>query len=591
VKRHILFLMLLLFGVNELTAQIRVALLIGNNRYKLQDSLKNPLNDVRLLEQKLKDCGFEVIRKENLGRKDMINSVNEFYEKIKSAPSVALFYYSGHGIQSDGENFLIPVDADIHSKSDIESESFALGRLMGKMDESQSITNIIILDACRNDPYSKGWYRGEGEKGLVEIRKKPRQSFIAFATSPYDIANDGIGKNSPYSEAIAKYITEPGVSIFGVFQKVAYEVNKKYPKQIPWFNSSLFGDFYFKQGGGDAQKGSTADGRVEIKFITTADCFIYINGDSVGVVKSGAFFSTRVFPGSYRIKAISTQYPKLSWEETFSYSTGSNQEENLQLIPMHTRIAEFTGKQSQIPNGEENAEAKALRSLLDGIKYNMVFVDSGDFEMGTSGGENDESPVHKVRISSFYMSKYEVTQAQWEAIMGTDPSANKGCKTCPVENVSWEDANKFIQKLNQLTGGTYRMPTEAEWEYASRGGKLRINNKFSGGVKIDKYGWSYENSGGKSHPVGRLGGNELGIFDMSGNVGEWCSDWYDNNYYKNSVSFNPIGPANARSKVVRGGSWDDYDKTARVFARSKFEPATKNKSIGFRLAANAIEMQ
>jgi len=583
--------MLLLFGVNELTAQIRVALLIGNNRYKLQDSLKNPLNDVRLLEQKLKDCGFEVIRKENLGRKDMINSVNEFYEKIKSAPSVALFYYSGHGIQSDGENFLIPVDADIHSKADIESESFALGRLMGKMDESQSITNIIILDACRNDPYSKGWYRGEGEKGLVEIRKKPRQSFIAFATSPYDIANDGIGKNSPYSEAIAKYITEPGVSIFGVFQKVAYEVNKKYPKQIPWFNSSLFGDFYFKQGGGDAQKGSTADGRVEIKFITTADCFIYINGDSVGVVKSGAFFSTRVFPGSYRIKAISTQYPKLSWEETFSYSTGSNQEENLQLIPMHTRIAEFTGKQSQIPTGEENADAKAIRSLLDGIKYNMVYVDSGDFEMGTSGGENDESPVHKVRISSFYMSKYEVTQAQWEAIMATDPSANKGCKTCPVENVSWEDANKFIQKLNQLTGGTYRIPTEAEWEYASRGGKLRINNKFSGGVKIDKYGWSYENSGGKPHPVGRLGGNELGIFDMSGNVAEWCNDWYDNNYYKNSGSSNPKGPTNAKSKVVRGGSWDDYDKTARVFARSKFEPATKNKSIGFRLAATAIELQ
>ena len=595
--RCVIIIFLLLLGVLHSVAQKRVALLIGNNRYKSQDTLKNPLNDVRLLEQKLKECGFEVLRKENQGRRDMINSVNEFAEKIKSTPCVALFYYSGHGIQSDGENFLIPVDAAISSKADIESESFALGRLLGKMDESQSITNIIILDACRNDPYSKGWFRGEGEKGLIEIRKKPRQSFIAFATSPYDIANDGFGNNSPYSEAIAKHITEPGISIFGLFQKVAYEVNKKYPKQIPWFNSSLFGEFYFKQGGmaGNTHQNSDADGRIEVKFISTADCFLFLNGDSLGLIKSGNLFSTRVFPGSYRIKAVSRDYGNIYWEETLSYSGGSKSDDNLQLIPMHARVIEHTEQQRKVNDPktssvEENPEAKALRSLLDGIKYNMVYVDSGDFEMGTSGGENDESPVHKVKIGSFYMSKYEITQAQWEAIMSSNPSVNKGCKSCPVENVNWEDGVKFIEKLNQLTGGSYRMPTEAEWEYASRGGKLRINNKFSGGIKIDKYGWFYENSGGKSHPVGRLGGNELGIFDMSGNVAEWCSDWYDNAYYKNSESSNPKGPATARNKVVRGGSWDDYDKSCRVFARSKYEPATKNKSIGFRLAASAIDI-
>lgn len=566
--------------------QKRYALIIGNGNYQSQGVLKNPLNDVRLLSDKLKDCGFIVDKRENLSRTQLITAINDFFNKIKSEPCVALFYYSGHGIQSDGENYLIPVNAAVQSKTDIEFECMPLGRVLGKMEESQSITNIIILDACRNDPFSKGWYKGEGEKGLTIIRRAPRESYIAFATAPGEIANDGRGSNSPFVGALSKHIVEPGITIEQVFRKVNVDVKKQYPKQVPWTNSSLGIDFYFKR-----TQNAEPD-VISARFMSSANCILYINGDSIGKITTSSNIARNLKPGKYTIRAVSTEYPGVFIEELQDYRL--NQYENnqaWQVLPLLNKIIEYQkpkdGSRQPI-KAEETADAVDLKSVSEYIKSNMILIEGGEFEMGSSGGSNDESPVHKVQLTSYYLSKYEVTQLQWKSIMGTNPSiAERDCNNCPVDNVSWDEANQFIKKLNHLTGDYYRLPTEAEWEYASRGGKLKLDSRFSGASRMDKFGWYYDNSSRKTHPVGKLLANELGIFDMSGNVAEWCSDWYDISYYNRSESKNPVGPQTGKNKIVRGGSWDDYNANCRVYSRNKNLPGTKNKTVGFRLAKGA----
>lgn len=573
-------------------AQKRLALIIGNNRYIAQDSLRNPVNDARLLNRKLKECGFETFVYENVTRKKLTEAVNKFYDRINADKSVALFYYSGHGIQSEGENFLIPVDAVIKSKTDIETECFPLGRVLGKMDDSKSTTNIIILDACRRDPYSKGWYRGEGDKGLTEIRRKPRQSFIAFATAPYEIANDGSKGNSPFCEAIAKNIDRPGMEIYDVFRKVGVEVSKQYPNQKPWFNSSLYDDFYFKPTKGDSANATASIKSNRISFAASADCNLMIEGvDSISLYEGKSFtLSFDPAKAPYKVRAVSMEDPLISWDTAINaFDTDETQ---FMMIPLQGKINRI--KYSDIAGGRkggseqpsESEENRALRLLLDQISNNMVLIDSGTYEMGTRSGNNDESPAHKVDVGSFYLSKHEVTNNQWSAITGK-PLAKDACANCPVESVSWQEAEAFITKLNEYTKAHYRLPTEAEWEYAARGGKLKFNQKFSGTSKLDKYGWFYDNSSGHAHPVGRLGGNELGLFDMSGNVAEWCGDFYSGDYYRESANKNPKGPDSGKSKVFRGGSWNDNENACRVFSRGKGEVNSKAAGVGFRLAKHA----
>jgi formylglycine-generating enzyme required for sulfatase activity len=211
----------------------------------------------------------------------------------------------------------------------------------------------------------------------------------------------------------------------------------------------------------------------------------------------------------------------------------------------------------------------------------MVFVEGGTFQMGSSSGESDEQPVHTVQLSSFSIGKYEVTQAQWKAVMGNNPSAFSGCDQCPVEYVSWNDVQLFISKLNQLTGKTYRLPTEAEWEYAARGGKNSQGFTYSGSNQIDVVAWYSSNSGDKTHIVGDKRANELGLYDMTGNVWEWCSDWYGG--YSTSAQTNPKGPISGDNRVFRGGSWYFAVTYCRLSHRLRIGPEDRDHRIGFRL--------
>jgi formylglycine-generating enzyme required for sulfatase activity len=233
-------------------------------------------------------------------------------------------------------------------------------------------------------------------------------------------------------------------------------------------------------------------------------------------------------------------------------------------------------------------ERKTSNPIIQKFQSDMVYVQGGTFTMGcTSEQGNDcddsEKPAHQVSLSSYYINRYEVTQAQWRAVMGSNPSIFKGCELCPVENVSWNAVQEFIQKLNVMTGRSYRLPTEAEWEYAARGGRKSRGYKFSGSSNPNEVGWYDGNSSRKTHPVGQKQANELGLYDMSGNVWEWCSDW--NGDYSSQSKIDPKGPSTASDRVSRGGGWFNASWSLRLSNRFIHLPEISGDFRGFRLVS------
>ena len=259
------------------------------------------------------------------------------------------------------------------------------------------------------------------------------------------------------------------------------------------------------------------------------------------------------------------------------------QSENQQLS--NTYVASSSNNSSGSPSVASGSNAISI-PVKDGISIEMVKVEAGTFMMGATPEmekpNSDEKPLHQVTlINDYYMGKYEVTQALWEAVMGSNPSYFKG-DNLPVEKVSWNDCQEFISKLNSLTGRKFRLPTEAEWEYAARGGKKSRGYQYSGNSNITDVAWYDGNSGSKTHPVGTKQANELGIYDMSGNVHEWCSDWYGS--YSSSSQTNPTGADSGSFRVFRGGGWGIYARGCRLSYRYIFTPDDRRSYLGLRLA-------
>ena len=236
-----------------------------------------------------------------------------------------------------------------------------------------------------------------------------------------------------------------------------------------------------------------------------------------------------------------------------------------------------------------------------GMELPMVAVQGGGFMMGATSEQgrdydSDERPVHQVMLDGFYIGRFEVTQAQWNAVMGTNPSYFKGDDNRPVEKVSWHDAIEFCDKLSAMTGKKYRLPTEAEWEYAARGGQQSDGTKYAGSNTISDVAWYHDNSynlGAShpdygTHPVGSKMPNGLGLYDMSGNVWEWCSDWYDEDYYGFSPIVNPQNLAgDEANRVLRGGSWRSHARDGRVSIRFSVASGNQENGIGLRIVCEA----
>lgn len=227
---------------------------------------------------------------------------------------------------------------------------------------------------------------------------------------------------------------------------------------------------------------------------------------------------------------------------------------------------------------------------VGGVEFKMVYVEGGTFMMGATDEQGsdafkNEKPAHKVILSSYFIGETVVTQALWEAVMGNNLSHLLMDDNLPVNKVSWYDVQEFMKKLNVLTGHTFRLPTEAEWEYAARGGRKSEGYFYSGSDNVDEVAWYYKNSVLRRHPVKSKMANELGLYDMSGNVWEWCSDWYG--MYGSTAQIDPTGPDKGSSRVDRGGGCGSKAYSCCVFERRSTKPEDSNRNLGFRLVLTA----
>ena len=240
--------------------------------------------------------------------------------------------------------------------------------------------------------------------------------------------------------------------------------------------------------------------------------------------------------------------------------------------------------------GSSRQSISSQTFTANGVSFDMMYVKGGTFTMGATseqGSDADDNgkPTHRVTLSSFYIGKYEVTQALWKAVMGNNPSHWKG-DNLPVECVSWDDCQDFIRKLTALTGKNFRLPTEAEWEFAARGGNNSRGYKYAGSNNIGDVAWYDGNSGDKTHAVGTKSPNELGIYDMSGNVWEWCQDWIGS--YSSASQTNPTGASSGSYRVLRGGCWDYNARSCRSSHRYLNAPNHRFNDDGLRLVLSQL---
>ena len=293
-----------------------------------------------------------------------------------------------------------------------------------------------------------------------------------------------------------------------------------------------------------------------------ANADMYIDGNEYGHPRGTRTLKT----GSHHVQLVAEGYEDLTM-----------------TINVDSDSTSFNFKMSRVVP-QEPYVAKIETFTVKGVSFDMVFVEGGTFMMGAtleqgSDAENDEKPTHQVTLSDYYISKYEVTEELWIAVMGKKRGLQRDSKK-PIMYVSWEDCQNFIKRLNQLTGKSFCLPTEAQWEYAARGGKWSRGHTYSGGNNIEDVAWIVSNSGGVTHPVGQKSPNELGLYDMSGNVWEWCQDCYDN--YSSVQQTNPLGSSGSY-RVNRGGGWSYNAADCRVSRRSANNPTSTDRDLGLRL--------
>jgi formylglycine-generating enzyme required for sulfatase activity len=366
-----------------------------------------------------------------------------------------------------------------------------------------------------------------------------RGSLMAYATAPGKTAADGNARNGVYTQQLLRYMATPGMKVEDVFKRVRLSVeDATNGQQTPWETTSLRGDFYF------ASPGSTS-------------------------ASAAPPLETPQRPpssGTVSRLGTTTQPPTPSGQQALGPQVAVG------VYPPTTHIP---------------APPSSLETRRNSIGMELVRIPAGEFMMGSDADRPDEKPLHQVTISKpFYLGKYEVTQAQWQEVMSTNPSHFKGDPNRPVERVSWKMVQEFISKLNAREGHTlYRLPTEAEWEYAARAGSTTKYHFGDDDALLEQYAWYNKNDKGTTHPVGQLKPNAWGLYDMMGNVWEWVQDW--RGPYAAGQQVDPQGPATGNARGYRGGGWGYPPVRCRVAFRSYDSPDYVYGTHGFRLAMTA----
>ncbi len=497
----------------------RLALVIGNKDYAV-GPLKNPLNDAEAMASALGGLGFKVTLVRNLRRDDIGRTVEAFANTIRPGDDVLVFY-AGHGLQVKGVNYLPAVDARIQVESDVALNSLNLNELLQRLDEARAGVRLFLIDACRDNPYSRG-FRSTA-RGLARVEGAPSGTLMHFATRPGGVADDGKGNNGLYTGELLKHLRTPGLPVESMLKRVASGVRQaSNGSQQPWTEGALDGEFYFA--------GSAGGGTAVASIVPEA-----------------------VQAPSPRPAAPAVQSPAVAPPPAASLQPGQVVQD-CDVCPR------------------------------------LVVIPGGRFVMGSPANEpgrfGDEGPQRTVEVGLFLLGETEVTQGQWKAVMGSNPSHFNDCgDDCPVERVSWNDAQEYVRKLSERTGKRYRLPSEAEWEYAARAGSVTAWSFGNEEGRLGEHGWFNGNSGSKTQRAGSRKANAWGLHDMHGNVLEWVQDVWHDDYAGGPTDGSAwmAGGDQAR-RVLRGGSWYGAPQGLRSAIRNGYTPASRSNVTGFRIA-------
>jgi formylglycine-generating enzyme required for sulfatase activity len=655
----VLFLSLSVSGISTAFASNRTALVIGNGKYQ-SSPLKNPVNDAIDIAKALKHLGFDVILKKNVDKQGMEDAMRIFGRKLANS-KIGLFYYAGHGMQVKGINYLIPVKNNIKEESEVSYFAVNAGFVLAKMEAAGNPLNIVILDACRDNPFKRSFSRSSAVKGLASM-DAPEGTIIAYATKAGDVAEDGQGRNGTYTSALLNNIANPALDVRDMFNKVGLEVKGKTSgSQIPWTSNDPFPDYYLAGGTEteDSSSGSSNAGMLKINSNPPgADIFIHgkFRGTAPLEIKN-------IDPGSYTIKAVLSDYnaevkkvkvnrgrkavvdfyldPAVSKARLYVTSKPSDCKirilniqpafyNGIELDSGRIYRVEVSKKhyKTKVQNVEINSsqgidlyveleklpdisggagtpgQGQTWREPVTGMEF--VWVPQGCYQMGSNSGDSDEKPVHKVCLDGFWMAKHEVTNRQYRKYKSSHDSkdykgVNLNRDDQPAVYVSWDDAKAFAKWLSSKSGKQIALPTEAQWEYAARAGTgtvrywgddaddacryANVHDRTSKN-KFSNFTWQNHNCNdgyAGTSPVGSFRSNNFGLYDMLGNVWEWCEDVYDKEAYSKHSRNNPLVLSGGSDRVLRGGSWSSKPWNVRSAYRYRYSASFTLDYLGFRL--------
>ena len=595
----------------EPASQRRVALVVGNAAYA-DSPLRNPVNDATDMAAALRQLGFEVTLLRNARRRQMNDAVRAFGRRLRQG-GVGLFYFAGHGLQVAGQNYLVPIGADIEEEFEVSDEAVSAGRILGAMEGAGNGLNLVILDACRNNPYSRG-FRGRSARGLAAPAQAARGALIAYATSPNAVAADGSGRNGLYTKHLLRYMQEPGLGVEEMFKKVRIAVERESGgRQTPWELSSLTGDFSF----------ATAS----------------IIGPAVTDADAQQLAEER--------RRVAAERQRLEEERQLLAEQRRLAEERRQVEEQRREAEERARLEAEEHARREAAEAERRgRELEPGRRFRdcaqcpeMVVVPAGSYMMGSptseEGRQDDEGPVHRVTIPEpFAVGVHEVTRGEFARfVRATGYVTGNSCVTWdndarqtvdkpgltwrnpgfsqtdahPVVCASWDDAQAYARWLGRETGQRYRLLSESEWEYVARAGTrtARYWGESTSGqcrhangadatakrqgldltpVVSDWTVASCDDGYVQTSPTGSFRANGFGLHDVLGNAAEWIQDCWNDNYGGAPGDGRAWESGDCEHRVWRGGLWADDSRFLRAAFRGRATSGIRVTASGFRLA-------
>jgi formylglycine-generating enzyme required for sulfatase activity/uncharacterized caspase-like protein len=606
-------------------AQKRMALVIGNADYTHESRLNNPVNDARLIAGTLRGLGFAVDERFNLRQRDMVLAINRFVRESAGADT-ALLYFAGHGMQpvEGGRNYLLAVDADVQHDDALDSDAVPADRIVEQMERSANPARLrlVVLDACRNNRQAQR--ARSGVRGLARMSPGDDYTLIAFSTNDQSVALDGRGAHSPYAEALNRHLSRAReLPVRRIFELTATDVRQATGQQQ---RPRTYGDLDSRVGldGVVLAEATAAAGAALVPSPQTAQPALAQAGVSLADLEreqqarqawaqwqqrmQADFDRIVAFQGGADLRAQAWQRFLDTWRD--DNPTGGDDERLRTQARLALTQAQGDAERQQlvaasnVPVPSGGATGGAVAGVAQTFKDSgecpeMVVIPAGRFLMGSPSNEErrdaDEGPQRWVDVARFAMGKHEVTQRQWEAVMGSNPSTFRSCgPNCPVERVSWNDAQEFVRRLNQRTGQNYRLSSEAEWEYAARAGSASI---YPWGVRASRDHANYGTDaccGGRAEgrdrwketaPVGQFPANAFGLHDMHGNVWEWVQDVWHDNYAGAPIDGSAWVTGGDQSRgVLRGGSWSDAPQGLRSANRGRGGLDDSDIFTGLRIA-------